>query len=290
MEELLQKEFAGHLAEDQSGTGEIVVYQPDDITRLEVRVLNDSVWLNRAQMASLFGRDVKTIGKHIANALREELRSVSTVANFATVQREGSRMVERQMEYYNLDMVLSVGYRVKSERGILFRRWANELLKGYLFRGYSLPGRVCRIERRLDEQEKKIDFFVRTSLPPVEGIFYDGQIFDAYVFVADLIRSARQSIVLIDNYIDDSVLIMLSKRTTGVSAEILTCRLPQTLLLDVQKHNAQYAPITLKQVKNIHDRFLIIDDTVYHIGASLKDLGRKLFAFSKMSIPVQCLF
>lgn len=290
MEELLQKEFAGHLAEDQSGTGEIVVYQPDDITRLEVRVLNDSVWLNRAQMASLFGRDVKTIGKHIANALREELRSVSTVANFATVQREGSRIVERQMEYYNLDMVLSVGYRVKSERGILFRRWANELLKGYLFRGYSLPDRVCRIERRLDEQEKKIDFFVRTSLPPIEGIFYDGQIFDAYVFVADLIRSARQSIVLIDNYIDDSVLIMLSKRTTGVSAEILTCRLPQTLLLDVQKHNAQYAPITLKQVKNIHDRFLIIDDTVYHIGASLKDLGRKLFAFSKMSIPVQCLF
>ncbi len=252
--------------------------------------MNDSVWLNRAQMASLFGRDVKTIGKHIANALREELRSVSTVANFATVQREGSRMVERQMEYYNLDMVLSVGYRVKSERGILFRRWANELLKGYLFRGYSLPDRVCRIERRLDEQEKKIDFFVRTSLPPIEGIFYDGQIFDAYVFVADLIRSARQSIVLIDNYIDDSVLIMLSKRTTGVSAEILTCRLPQTLLLDVQKHNAQYAPITLKQVKNIHDRFLIIDDTVYHIGASLKDLGRKLFAFSKMSIPVQCLF
>ena len=241
-------------------------------------------------MASLFGRDVKTIGKHIANALREELRSVSTVANFATVQREGSRMVERQMEYYNLDMVLSVGYRVKSERGILFRRWANELLKGYLFRGYSLPDRVCRIERRLDEQEKKIDFFVRTSLPPVEGIFYDGQIFDAYVFVADLIRSARQSIVLIDNYIDDSVLIMLSKRTTGVSAEIRTCRLPQTLLLDVQKHNAQYAPITLKQVKNIHDRFLIVDDTVYHIGASLKDLGRKLFAFSKMSIPVQCLF
>lgn len=290
MEELLQKESGGPLAEDQSGTGEIVVYQPDDITRLEVRVLNDSVWLNRAQMASLFGRDVKTIGKHIANALREELRSVSTVANFATVQREGSRMVERQMEYYNLDMVLSVGYRVKSERGILFRRWANELLKGYLFRGYSLPDRVCRIERRLDEQEKKIDFFVRTSLPPVEGIFYDGQIFDAYVFVADLIRSARQSIVLIDNYIDDSVLIMLSKRTTGVSAEIRTCRLPQTLLLDVQKHNAQYAPIALTQVKNIHDRFLIVDDTVYHIGASLKDFGRKLFAFSKMSIPVQCLF
>ena len=139
-------------------------------------------------------------------------------------------------------------------------------------------------DKRLDAHEQKIDFFVRTSLPPVEGIFYDGQIFDAYVFATELIRSARTKIVLIDNYIDESVLMMLSKRKPGVKAEIRTGKIPQLLLLDLQKHNSQYDPITLTQTHNIHDRFLIIDDTVYHIGASLKDLGKKLFAFSKMGM------
>ena len=276
---------------DKDITGEIVVYQPDEITRLEVRVEGENVWLNRHQLAEFFGRDVKTIGKHIHNALREELRHIPTVANFAIVQKEGSRLVERKVEYYNLDMIISVGYRVKSERDVLFRQWANSVLKEYMIRRYVANKRIEVIENilldhshRLDEHEKKIDFFVRTSLPPVEGIFYDGQIFDAYVFVADLIRSARNRIVLIDNYIDESVLMILSKRAAAVKAEIRTGHLSRQLQLDVQKHNSQYPSVEIIQTPNIHDRFLIVDDDVYHIGASLKDLGKKLFAFSKLGL------
>ena len=279
------------------GKGEILVYQPDEVTRLEVKVEDETVWLNRSQLALLFGRDVKTIGKHINNALREELRDIAVVANFATTAADGKVY---SVAYYNLDMILSVGYRVKSSRGIRFRRWANRVLKEYLLKGYSLnqrlknmedrfDRRMSEYERRLYENEHKIDFFVRTSLPPVEGIFYDGQIFDAYVFATDLIRSARQSIVLIDNYIDESVLLMLSKRQTGVTAEIRSGRLTETLKQDLAKHNSQYPPITVIQNKNIHDRFLIVDADVYHIGASLKDLGRKLFAFSKMEISPSVL-
>ena len=275
--------------ETDKGKGEIVVYQPDEITRLEVRVEGETVWLNRHQLADLFGRDVKTIGKHINNALREELRSIPTVANFAIVQKEGTRMVERIVEYYNLDMIISIGYRVKSERGVLFRQWANKIIKEYLFRGYSVSQRLLSIEHRLDAHEKKIDFFVRTSLPPVEGVFFDGQIFDAYVFVTDLIRAAKRRIVLIDNYVDESVLVMLSKRASGVTAEIRTGKLSEQLKLDIQKHNSQYDPVSVVRTQNIHDRFLIVDDDVYHIGASLKDLGRKLFAFSRMSFPVEML-
>ena len=181
--------------ETDRGKGDIVVYQPDEITRLEVRVEGETVWLNRHQLADLFGRNVKTIGKHINNALREELRSIPTVANFAIVQKEGTRMVERIVEYYNLDMIISIGYRVKSERGVLFRQWANKIIKEYLFRGYSVSQRLLSIEHRLDAHEKKIDFFVRTSLPPVEGVFFDGQIFDAYVFVTDLIRAAKRRLL-----------------------------------------------------------------------------------------------
>ena len=277
-------------------TGEIVVFQPDEVVRLEVRVKDETVWLNRHQLAELFGRDVKTIGKHINNALREELKGYPTVAFFATVQMEGDRAVERRIEYYNLDMIISVGYRVKSEKGVIFRKWANSVLKEYLIRGYAVNSRLDEIKKaiddhsaRLDEHEKKIDFFVRTSLPPVEGIFYDGQIFDAYVFVTDLIRSARRRVVLIDNYVDERVLVMLSKRASGVSAEVRTGRLSSQLQLDVLKHNNQYDPIVVAQTQNIHDRFLIVDDDVYHIGASLKDLGKKLFAFSKMNLSPSLL-
>ena len=282
--------------ENNQNRGEIVIYQPDEITRLEVRVEGETVWLNRHQLAFLFGRDVKTIGKHIKNALREELRNLSTVANFATLQKEGDRLVERNVEYYNLDMIISIGYRVKSERGVLVRSWANAILKEHLVRGYVTNRRIDVIEesirkheRRLDEYGEKIDFFVRTSLPPVEGIFYDGQIFDAYVFVSDLVKSAKQRIILIDNYVDESVLLLLSKRAPGVSAEIRTGRMPEQLRLDIQKHNSQYPPVTIVQTQNIHDRFLVVDDDVYHIGASLKDLGKKLFAFSKMCLSPDML-
>ncbi|MBQ3749876.1 MAG: virulence RhuM family protein [Bacteroidales bacterium] len=269
--------------------GEIIMYQPDESIRLEVRIAEDTAWLNRQQMALLFGRDVKTIGKHINNALAEELHGLSTVAKFATVQQEGSRIVNREIEYYNVDMILSVGYRVKSQHGVQFRQWANSVLKEYLLRGYAINQRFERLEQRVSRTEEKIDFFVRTALPPKEGIFYDGQIFDAYTFASELIRSAKLRIVLIDNYIDESVLLMLAKRNENITADIVTRQITETLALDIERHNRQYPPITIRENSRYHDRFLIIDDTVYHIGASLKDLGKKLFAFSKLELPIGSL-
>lgn len=266
--------------------GEIVFYQPDDNVKLEVRLNEDTVWLNRQQMASLFQRDVKTIGKHIANALTEELEGTPVVAKFATTAADGKTY---QVEYYNLDVIISVGYRVKSQRGVLFRKWANAVLKDYLLRGYAINQRLNNIERKIEEHDQKIDFFVRTALPPVEGIFFDGQIFDAHTFVSDLIRSAKRRIVLFDNYIDDTVLTLLDKRKKTVEAEIYTKTLSQQLTLDIAKHNAQYRPITVMPFDRTHDRFLCIDDSVYHIGASLKDLGKKWFAFSKMELKTKDL-
>ena len=270
--------------------GEVIFYQLDKEVRLEVRLENDTVWLNRQQLAELFARDVKTIGKHVNNALKEELAGMATVANFATVQKEGSRTVIRQVEYYNLDMILSVGYRVKSNRGIEFRRWANHVLKEYLLKGYSINRRLKELEQTVAEHSKKIDFFVRTSLPPVEGIFYAGQIFDAYKFVIDLIRTARKSILLVDNYVDESVLLMLSKRMTGVSVLIYTSKVGEQFQLDLKRLSAQYPVIEVRTSTKCHDRFLVIDDKdVFHIGASLKDLGKKMFAFSKLHIPVTAI-
>lgn len=200
-------------------------------------------------------------------------------------------MVSRSVAFYNLDMIISVGFRVNTIRGIQFRQWANKILKKYLLKGFVINQRLANIESQLASQQQvlqehseKIDFFIRTSLPPVEGVFYNGQIFDAYVFIADLIKSAKKSIVLIDNYIDESVLSMLDKRTKGVTASIYTHAIDKALQLDINKHNAQYEPVEVKKSHCVHDRFLIIDDDVYHIGASLKDLGKKLFAFSKMTL------
>lgn len=273
----------------ESNKGEIVMYQPDETIRLEVRVEDETVWLNRQQMATLFGRDVKTIGKHVNNALHEELANVPTVANFAIVQNEGSRMVTRNIEFYSIDMILSVGYRVKSEQGIKFRRWANEILKKYLLRGYVVNARIMALEQHVAEQDtqikdlkNRVDFFVRSSLPPVEGVFYDGQIFDAYAHIISLIKQAKTSIVLIDNYIDVDTLTMLSNRAANVSATIYTRQLSQQQQLDIQRHNQQYPPVNICTTLRNHDRFLIIDDVVYLFGASLKDAGKKLFAYIKM--------
>ncbi len=273
--------------------GEIVLYQPDETVRLEVRLGEDTVWLNRQQLAMLFGRDVKTIGKHVANALKEELSGMAVVAKFATTASDGKTY---QVEYYNLDMILSVGYRVKSRRGVEFRQWANKVLKEYLLKGYAINRRLAdlesrvdakflRHEQRLDRIEEKVDFFVRTSLPPVEGVFYSGQIFDAYMFVSGLIKSANKTVVLIDNYIDESVLMMLGKRNPGVTALIYTRKADRQLQLDIEKYNSQYEPVEVVECRDCHDRFMIVDGVVYHIGASLKDLGKKLFAFSKLEIP-----
>jgi acylphosphatase len=217
------------------------------------------------------------------------LANVPTVANFAIVQNEGSRMVTRNIEFYSIDMILSVGYRVKSEQGIKFRRWANEILKKYLLRGYVVNARIMALEQHVAEQDtqikdlkNKVDFFVRSSLPPVEGVFYDGQIFDAYAHIISLIKQAKTSIVLIDNYIDVDTLTMLSNRAANVSATIYTRHLSQQQQLDIQRHNQQYPPVNICTTQRNHDRFLIIDDVVYLFGASLKDAGKKLFAYIKM--------
>ena len=267
---------------ESGNKGEIVMYQPDETIRLEVRVEDDTVWLNRQQMATLFGRDVKTIGKHVNNALHEELANVPTVANFAIVQNEGGRIVNRTIEFYSIDMIMSVGYRVKSEQGIKFRRWANQVLKDYLLKGYVVNQRISVLEHQVANLTEKVDFFVRSSLPPVEGIFYDGQIFDAYAQIVNLIKQAKYSIILIDNYINVDTLTMLSNRSSGVTATIYTRQLNQQQQLDLQRHNQQYPPIDIHTTQRNHDRFLIIDDVVYLFGASLKDAGKKLFAYIKM--------
>ncbi|MBR3871194.1 MAG: virulence RhuM family protein [Paludibacteraceae bacterium] len=270
---------------------QIILYHPNDTISLEVRLENDTVWLTQEMMSDLFQRNKSTISRHVKNIFQEkELLEESVVAKFATTASDGKIY---QVDYYNLDVVISVGYRVKSIRGTQFRQWANKVLKEYLLRGHALNYKFELIEEQLkehrailDKHEDKIDFFVRTSLPPVEGVFHNGQIFDAYKFATDLIKSANKSLVLIDNYIDESVLLMLSKRKPGVSADIYTYPISHTLRQDLQKHNRQYSPINIHNHTTSHDRFLIIDDTeVYHIGASLKDLGKKLFAFSKLNIP-----
>ncbi|MDM8338162.1 virulence RhuM family protein [Mediterranea massiliensis] len=264
--------------------GEIILYQPDGTLKLEVRLEDETVWLNRQQLSNLFDRDIKTIGKHIGNALKEELSGMSVVAKFATTAADGKTY---QVEYYNLDMILSIGYRVKSRRGVEFRQWANQVLKDYLLKGYSINRRIEQLEKTVARHDERIEFFVRTSLPPVEGIFFEGQIFDAYAFASDLVKSARQRIVLIDNYVDESTLMLLSKRKPEVEATIFTARISQALQLDIQRYNAEYPPITVNEYRQSHDRFLIIDADVYHIGASLKDLGKKWFAFSRLHFNPQ---
>ena len=278
--------------------GEIILYQPDEEIKLDVRLENETVWLSIDEMSYLFGRDISVIGKHIRNIFKEgELIKNSVWAKFAYTASDGKTY---QVDYYNLDVIISVGYRVKSQRGTQFRQWANKVLKEYLLKGYSINQRINQLEnktdsrltahdRQLEELTNKVDFFVRTSLPPVEGIFFDGQIFDAYKFASDLIKSARQSLVLIDNYVDESVLLMLSKRQPGVTATIYTQRITPQFQLDLDRHKDQYPPVDVRTCKLSHDRFLIVDDAVYHIGASLKDLGKKWFAFSKLSLPAEMI-
>jgi len=267
---------------------EIIIYQANEAsTRIEVRIDNETVWLNRKQISSLFDRDVKTIGKHINNIFQEgELDKFSTVAFFATVEMEGNRLIERQIEYYNIDAIISLGYRVKSKRGIQFRIWANKVLKNYLFNRNSNNFRFENLENEIYSIKNKlteIDIQLLTNLPPNQGIFFNGQVFDAYAFFSEIIKKAQHHIILIDNYVDETVLIQLSKRNPNVSATIYTGKISQQLLLDLDKHNKQYPPIEIKKFSESHDRFIIIDQTeLYHIGASLKDLGKKWFAFSRM--------
>jgi hypothetical protein len=272
---------------------EIVLYRPNELAEhIEVLFDEDTVWLNRQQIAGLFGRDVKTIGKHINNVFSEgELDKTVTVANFATVTQHGAIKGKTRtihVENYNLDVIISVGYRVKSQQGTQFRIWATKKLRDFLLKGYVVNTRMDRIEDNVEALKSKvdeIDLQINTHLIPTQGVFFDGEVFDAYELASKIIRSARQSIVLIDNYIDESTLLHLTKKKKGVKVLLLTKSIHPQLALDVQKVNAQYGDFDVKQFAQSHDRFLIIDNrkAVYHLGASLKDLGRKWFAFSKMS-------
>ena len=272
---------------------EIILYQPDSTLSLDVRVENETVWLTQAQMTELFQTNKNKITLHIRNIFKEgELEESSVCKESLLTAADGKRY---KTKFYSLDVIISVGYRVKSIRGTQFRIWANKILKDYLLRGYSVNQRLLYMEsridrrflehdKRLDDLTDKVDFFIRTSLPPKEGVFFNGQIFDAHEFICRLIKSANKRIILIDNYVDESVLVQLDNRDADVSALIYTGEISRTFRQSVNRHNRQYAPIDIRTADRIHDRFLIIDDTLYHIGASIKDLGKKLFAFSKLEI------
>ena len=272
---------------------EIIVYQPQSTLRLEVRIQDETVWLTQAQIAELFGTRRQAITKHLQNIFKSGELNESLVSSILELTAsDGKNYVTK---IYNLDAIISVGYRVNSRNATLFRQWATQVLRNYLLKGYSINQRMDRMEHTLIEQgqmlaehDKKIDFFIKTSLPPVEGVFYDGQLFDAYKFVADLIRTATTSLILIDNYIDDTVLTLFTKRIPGIKVTIYTAQISKQLSLDLQRHNSQYEPIDIRQFNQSHDRFLIIDEKeLYHIGASLKDLGKKWFAFSKIQLDIR---
>ena len=287
------------LSNTDTSSGEIVLYQPDDNICLDVRLEEDTVWLSQQQMTILFQTTKQNISLHINNVFKEgELLKEATVKDYLTVQSEGNRKVSRKVTYYNLDVIISVGYRVKSVRGTQFRQWANGVLKEYLLKGYAINAKLNQMEDRFDrklqqherllqEHQQQIDFFIRTNQPPLEGIFFEGQIFDAYKFVEQLVQQAKQSIVLVDNYVDASVIDLLGQRPIATSADIYAECVSAAVSRAATLFNAQHPD---KQValhtcsSRFHDRFLIIDDDVYHLGASIKDLGRRIFAFSRMGM------
>jgi hypothetical protein len=275
-----------------SSQGEIILYHSsDNQTSLEVRLEDETVWLTQVQIAELFGTKRPAITKHLINIYKSgELNENSTCS---ILEHMGLSGVQKyQTQYYNLDAILSVGYRVNSKNATQFRIWANSILKSYLLKGHAIRQQFDHIEKKLHlhdktlfEHEQKFDLIIKTALPLREGIFYDGQIFDAYLFVSGIIKSASKSIILIDNYVDDSVLLLMSKRNSSVDATIFTANITAQLKLDLKKFNVQYPKIEVKTFAKSHDRFLIIDnEIVYHIGASLKDLGKKWFAFSKIGL------
>ena len=264
----------------------VIIYRSEDGTiQLEVQLHEETVWLTQAQMAILFETTRNNITIHIGNLFKEgELEKISVCKESLLTASDGKPY---KTKIYNLDVIISVGYRVKSKRGTDFRKWANKVIKDFILKGYAVNNRLDKLEvkvYKLEEKTAEIETKIKGQLPPHEGVFYNGQIFDAYNFISDLIRMAKKDIILIDNYIDDSVLKILNKREDNVSATIYTANISENLKLDLEKHNSQYQPINIEQFNKSHDRFMIIDNEVYHIGASLKDLGKRMFAFSKMEI------
>ncbi len=269
-----------------SKSNKIIFYQNDQLSaQIEVKVQDETVWLNRRQLSELFDRDIKTIGKHINNALNEELKGISVVANFATTGSDGKKY---QVEYYNLDMIISLGFRVKSQRGIHFRIWANSVLKDHMHQGHSINKRILKIADRIDNIENdihEIKLQLNDQNLPTQGIFFDGQVFDAYVFASDLIRTAKKSLILIDNYIDEETLKLFSKIPGNIKLTFYTSKLGAKNELALKRFQEQFTATEFYLFKRSHDRFMIIDEKdIYHIGASLKDLGKKWFAFTKLDI------
>jgi len=279
--------------------GEVIFYQPDNTMRLEVRLEDETVWLTQQQMVTLFQSSKANVSEHIRNIYDQgELEQEATVRNFRTVRKEGNRMVNRTLTYYNLDTIISVGFRVNTKRGIMFRQWANRTLKEYLLRGYAFHQQMIAMQRQIDvrleeqnerlsavenhlhEHDQKFEMIVKTPELPNEGVFFDGQIFDAFKLVMQLIKSAEHRIILIDNYINEEILTMFDQRANGVIASIYTARIDSAMQLAIQRHDAQYDPIPVNVFRMSHDRWLIIDEKVYHFGASLKDLGKKWFGVS----------
>ena len=281
---------------------QIVVYQPNETVRLDVRLENETVWLTQSQMATLFGCSSDNIGLHLKNVYAVgELARESTTDDFSVVRMEGSRQVRRKVTCYNLDAIISVGYRVNSILGVKFRQWATSVLKDYLLRGYSVNARLNQLEDKMDrrltkteadvaELKDKVDFFVQTQTPPLQGVFYNGQLWDARALVLSLISRAKRSLILIDNWANTEVLDLFAKKRKGVRLSIFTSEhfkkgVPKHLIspADVATFNAQYPKLAIRYNETFHDRFLIIDDKeLYLIGASLKDLGSKCFAFTKL--------
>ena len=299
----MQAQTIGKMANDivsvNEVQGEVIFYQPDNTMRLEVRLEDETVWLTQQQMVTLFQSSKANVSEHIRNIYDQgELEQKATVRNFRTVRKEGNRMVNRTLTYYNLDAIISVGFRVNTKRGIMFRQWANRTLKEYLLRGYAFHQQIIAMQRQIDvrleeqnerlsavenhlhEHDQKFDMIVKTPELPNEGVFFDGQIFDAFKLVMQLIKSAEHRIILIDNYINEEILTMFDQRANGVIASIYTARIDSAMQLAIQRHDAQYDPIPVNVFRMSHDRWLIIDEKVYHFGASLKDLGKKWFGVS----------
>lgn len=272
---------------------EIIVYQPEGGEfHIEVRVDQDTVWLTQAQMAELFGTVPQNITVHIKKVYDEgELEKNSTCKEYLQVASEGSRKVKRTLKFYNLDVIISVGYRVKSIQGTRFRQWANRVLKEHMLKGFSVNQRLVAHENRLENidsrviyLEKQVDFFVKANLPPKEGFLQAKAFWSGYEFAVQLIRSAKQEIVIIDPFADDTALSLMPKRNPGVNAIIYSARINQTMKAECERLNRQCPPVELRTMREVHDRFIVVDETVYHIGASIKDLGNKLTAFSVLSL------
>jgi hypothetical protein len=267
---------------------EIILYQPDALTqRIEVKFEDETVWLSQEQMALLFKQSKQNVSLHIRNCFKEnELEEASTVKEYLTVQTEGKRKIKRKINFYNLDVIISVGYRIKSKQGTRFRIWANQVLKDYLLKGYAVNNRMNRLEdhfETLKDKVQQIDLQIHSKLIPTQGIFFEGQVFDAYELTSRIIRSAKKGIILIDNYIDEITLLHLTKKDKHVAVSLLSKSKSSQLDLDLKKANEQYGNFEWREFNKSHDRFLIIDQNeVYHLGASLKDLGKKWFAFSKL--------